>query len=264
MKGGDNIPLVSVITVTKNAEEYLEQSLLSVINQTYPNIEYLIFDGLSNDSTVDIIKKYDEYIDAWSSEADGSMYEAINKAITRSNGDIVAILNADDRYFDYDVVSHMVEAMAMSGADGIYGDLIVDYGDTRQYKKVFQVSFEEYLLSGKGTFVPHVTLFLKKSCFDEVGLYNQQYKYAADYDFMLRCLSQCRIKYCAMPVAIFRRHPGSITATGKIRAERINILRYYDIAKYPLLRKLVLRNWLWFKYYSLNILQQLFIRNKVN
>jgi glycosyltransferase involved in cell wall biosynthesis len=251
-------PLVSVITVTRNAEQFLEQSIASVIGQSYPNIEYLIIDGLSDDSTIEIIKKFESHVDYWVSEADSSMYDAINKAIMRCTGDIVAILNADDRYADPDVIARVVDATSGAGAEGIYGDLIVDYGDRMQYKKVFQVSYDEFLLSGKGTFVPHPTLFLKRRFIDAVGLYNLNYKYASDFDFILRCLSKLKLHYCGFPITIFRRHQGSITASGKIKEERKEILNDYRGSHHLPWHKRFIKAWLWFKYYSLNVARSLF------
>lgn len=250
-------PLVSVITVTKNAALYLEQSLLSVITQSYPKIEHIILDGLSDDSTVDIIKKYENDIAYWSSEPDGSMYEAINKAIQKSKGDIVAILNADDRYVDAGVVSKIVDALKPQDVDGVYGDLIVDYGGVKKYKKVFQVTFDEYLLSGKGTFIPHITLFLKRRCLDNVGLYNLGYRYASDYDFTLRCLNACNLKYIPMPVSIFRRHAGSITASGKIKSERDDILRSYGYFDHHKMIRGMSRVRLWGRYYLENVIKRI-------
>lgn len=257
LKSDRKKPVVSIITVTKNAEKYLEQSILSVINQTYSDIEYLVIDGLSDDGTMDILKQYNDYIDVLVSEQDSSMYEAINKAIERSSGDIIAILNSDDRYIDNEVVSRVVKILREFDVDGVYGDIVNDYGDKQKYKKVFQVSFDEYLLSGKGTFVPHITLFLKKHCFDVVGKYDQQYKYAADYDFILRCLDKCKLKYCGIPIAIFRRHAGSITASGKIRGERISVSRKHGYEKHGLLRRKLISGWLWGKYYIINVIKRL-------
>jgi glycosyltransferase len=250
-------PLVSVITVTRNAEQFLEQSITSVIGQSYPHIEYLIIDGLSDDLTIEIIKKFEGHVDYWVSEADGSMYDAINKAIMRCSGDIIAILNADDRYADPNVISRVVDAMSRAGAEGIYGDLIMDYGDSMQYKKVFQVSYDEFLLSGKGTFIPHSTLFLKRCFIDAIGLYNLNYKYASDFDFILRCLSKLKLHYCGFPITIFRRHPGSITATGKIKAERVEILECYRWAGFSSVKARLQRLSLWGKYYLVNAFYRL-------
>lgn len=245
-------PLVSIITVTKNSENYLEQSIKSVIEQTYDNIEHIIIDGKSNDSTLDIIKKHETSLAYWASEIDNSMYEAINKGIRACSGEIIAVLNSDDRYANKSVIESIVQFFKKTAADGIYGDLIIDYGKKFSYKNVFQVSYYDYLISGKGTFVPHPTLFITRNCLQNVGYYDTHYKYAADYDYILRCLYQCRIKYHSIPITIFRRHSASITATGKIKPEKIDIIKNISGPPLPTLKTFLIRLRLWLKYYGLN------------
>ena len=248
----NSFPLVSIITVTKNSEHYLEHSITSVIGQTYSNIEYLIIDGKSEDTTLDIIKRHSSSIDYWVSEHDNSMYEAINKGISASNGEIIAVLNSDDRYANKYVVQRVVEFIQSSAVDGIYGDMIVDYGNKIRYKNVFQVSYYDYLISGKGTFVPHATLFITRKCANKVGYYDTRYKYAADYEYILRCLDQCDIKYYPIPIAIFRRHAASITATGRIRPEKKTIIVNNSETNQSTWQNFFVWSWLWLKYYSIN------------
>lgn len=92
--------LISVVTVSYNAVATIEQTLLSVINQTYPNIEYIIIDGGSTDGTVDIIKKYADEIVYWISEPDKGIYDAMNKGIKKANGEWINFINAGDSYYD--------------------------------------------------------------------------------------------------------------------------------------------------------------------
>jgi glycosyltransferase involved in cell wall biosynthesis len=100
-------PLVSIITVVFNGERYLEETIKSVINQTYKNIEYIIIDGGSTDNTLNIIKKYEDKIDYWISEKDKGIYDAINKGIKLSRGELIGIINADD-YYEIDVLEKVV------------------------------------------------------------------------------------------------------------------------------------------------------------
>ena len=179
-------PLVSIITVTKNSEKFLEETIQSVINQTYPNIEYIIIDGLSNDNTLQIIKKYENKINYCISEIDHSMYDAINKGIKISTGDIIAILNSDDCYVDQNVVTKIVDYMIKRNAFGVYGDVIILNDNKKRYRKHFQISYEGLLISGQCTFVPHPTLFLRREFIKDIGLYNLEYKYGSDFDFILR------------------------------------------------------------------------------
>lgn len=261
----NNCPRVSIITVTRNSDRFLRSSIESVISQCYSNIEHIIIDGMSEDLTIDIIKEYEKDISYWISEPDSSMYDAINKGISKSTGEIIAVLNSDDRYYEENTISNVVNFMQSNNIDGVYGDLLIDYGQKLRVKKVFQVSFQELLESQKGTFVPHPTLFLKRKFISEVGTYNLAYKYAADFDFILRCLRQLRISYCGFPITVFRRHAGSITASGVIKGERIEILKSYgaDYARTAFWR--VRKRALWIKYYARNInLRSFFVNRKLH
>ena len=97
-KSYDDKPMISIITVVFNGEKYLEQTIQSVINQTYDNVEYILIDGGSTDGTVDIIKKYGVQIDYWISESDSGIYDAWNKGLSLATGDIIGFCNADDFY----------------------------------------------------------------------------------------------------------------------------------------------------------------------
>ena len=103
----NNIPLISIITVSYNAVKTIEDTILSVINQTYPNIEYIIIDGGSTDGTLDIIKKYQDKITYWVSEPDKGIYDAMNKGIAKANGELIGIINADD-WYELDAVQNVV------------------------------------------------------------------------------------------------------------------------------------------------------------
>lgn len=253
--------LVSVITATFNSKAYLEETIKSVINQTYENLEYIIIDGCSTDGTLDIIKKYDDEIACWRSEPDQNMYDAINRGIALSNGDIIAVLNSDDKYYDQETIEFVVEMFSKHpNIDGLYGDLIKLYREHTQYKRLFQVNYEKYLLSRKGTFVPHITLFIKRESLQKIGPYNTRYSYAADYDFILRCLKSCKLKYINKPLAFFRIHSESITASGKIYEEKLSILKDHQIERYNRVYAFLTYMYLWTKYVLLNLLEN-FRRN---
>ncbi|MEW6291350.1 MAG: glycosyltransferase family 2 protein [Thermodesulfobacteriota bacterium] len=247
-------PLVSVITTTFNSEKYFTETIESVITQRYDNIEYIVVDGCSTDGTVDILRRYDDRIDFWLSEPDGSMYEAINKGIAQSRGEIIAVLNSDDRYINEDVVSQMVKWLRISpDVGGVYGDLIRLYATHTRYKKVFQVGYRRYLLSQGGTFVPHPALFVRRNCIEKTGVYDTRYRYASDYDFILRCLKYCRLQYINMPVTYFRVHAASITSSGVISKEKLAVLKDHGIDRYWRLEKKIMYIFLWGKYALLNV-----------
>ena len=250
------IPTVSIITVTKNSEKFLEQTIKSVVNQNYAKIEYLVIDGLSEDATIDIIKNYQDKIDYWISESDKSMYEAINKGLKKSTGDIIAILNSDDYYIDLEVISKVVDFIINKNADAIYGDVIMNYPSNKIYKKLFQVNYDDLVVSGKCTFLPHSTLFIKREILDNIGYYNLHYRFASDFDFILRCLRKIKILYCGFPITSFRRHVDSISLSAKIIPEINSIAKTHRLEKkrYFFYLKFL---YLWTKYYSVNILYRI-------
>src|SRR5574343_380982 len=112
---------ISIITVCYNSSETIEDTIQSVASQNYPNIEYIIVDGLSKDSTVDIIKKHSDVVSKWVSEKDKGIYDAMNKGIAMATGDIIGILNADDVYTNKDVLSKVVRHFEESNVKGVYG-----------------------------------------------------------------------------------------------------------------------------------------------
>ncbi|HKC67578.1 MAG TPA: glycosyltransferase family 2 protein, partial [Bacteroidia bacterium] len=121
-QSGSGNPLVSVITVVYNGAKHLEQTINSVLDQEYKNVEYIIIDGGSADGTIDIIKRYEDKVDYWQSERDGGIYFAMNKGISLAKGELIGILNADDFYLP-DTVRKVVDADKFAKADIYYGDM---------------------------------------------------------------------------------------------------------------------------------------------
>lgn len=193
-------PLISVITVVFDGEKYLEGAIQSVINQDYDNLEYLVIDGYSNDGSLDIIKKYDKVIDYWVSEPDGGIYEAMNKGIRLSTGDVIAMLNADD-YYELGALSLVSSTMTCQTEIIFYGDSISHYEDIgRSYIKKGTAS-----LLNRGMTLSHQAMFVCKKVYEKYGLYNETYKYAADFDFALRTyLEGVKYVYIEQPLVNFR------------------------------------------------------------
>jgi len=178
------LPLITVITVVYNGAKYLEETIQSVINQTYPNVEYIIIDGGSRDGTIDIIRKYEDYVDYWVSEPDKGIYDAMNKGITLSTGELLGIINADD-WYEANIFEVIIEKYKKSYKEAIlHGDINIIKDEN-----LFYVSKPKKNLSilKKGMIINHPSVFIPFKIYKKVGFFSIEYKIASDWDFMLRC-----------------------------------------------------------------------------
>tara|TARA_B100000287_G_C20489370_1_gene724438 strand:+ start:115 stop:852 length:738 start_codon:yes stop_codon:yes gene_type:complete len=172
---------ISVITVTKNSEKYLEENIKSLSNQTYKNFEHIIIDGDSRDGTLQIIKKYSNNITKWISEPDQGLYFAMNKGIQLSSGDIIGILNSDDIY--YPEALNIVNKYFSNN-----NNLNFLFGSVHKHK-LMHGYFPEKIKWTFGFYTTHsVGFFIKKSSQLDIGLYDTQYKYSADYDLFYKMI----------------------------------------------------------------------------
>jgi len=250
--GNNTNPKISIITPCFNSKRYIEATIKSILQQEYSNIEYIIIDGGSTDGTIDIIKKYDKKIAYWISETDRSMYDAINKGLIKASGEIIGILNSDDILFDNKTISYIADSFNKhSNTVGIFGDLITFNEYNKKYRKVFKVSFKSLLISGKGTFLPHPTVYLRKEIY-QFFFYDLKYKYAADYDFLLRILKKHQLTYINKPIVKFRVHEESITGKNLLKKEVRIILKKNKRNKINFIIRNTVYYWLWGKYALLN------------
>ncbi len=230
---------ISIITVSYNAVKTIEQTIQSVVNQTYDNIEYIIIDGGSIDGTVDIIKKYEDNIAYWVSEPDKGIYDAMNKGINVATGDVIGIINSDDWYATSHIIAEVVQMCDIHDCDLVCGDMY--YFDERGNPLNVNKCISKPMLSElkKRMNIAHPTVFIKKNIYTKYGCFNTKYKVAADYDLMLR-LSFAGVvaKYSPSVVVNFRLGGASssdsfyiINEVAKIRKNNhINVLlryRYY-------------------------------------
>ncbi len=172
---------ISVITVTKNSEKFLEENINSLKDQTYKNFEHIIIDGKSTDRTVDIIKKHKDKIDYWVSEPDKGLYDAMNKGIEVCTGDIIGILNSDDIYFSdaLKFVNHYFSEQ--ENLDFLFG--------TVEKHKLMHGYYPEKIKWTFGFYTTHsVGFFIKKSSQMKIGFYDTRYKYSADYDLFYKMI----------------------------------------------------------------------------
>lgn len=194
-----NIMKITIITVVYNNERTIKDAVESVLGQTYKNIEYVIIDGKSKDNTVSIIKEYENKLGFFVSEKDNGLYDAMNKGIQCATGDVIGILNSDDLYQDFNVISDVMEQFNIDAdLDILYGNLVyVKSDDTNKIVRNWKCKPYYDRFFENGNVPPHPALFVKRSVYDKVGLFNLDYKLAADYELMLRMLKKhdFKIKY---------------------------------------------------------------------
>ena len=180
-KSFENKPLISIITVVYNGEKYLEETIQSVINQTYDNVEYIIIDGGSTDGTVDIIKKYEDMIDYWVSEKDAGIYDAMNKGIDLVSGEWINFMNAGDKFYKISTVSKIFNNNIYDNDISIiYGDLEIDYG---KFKRVELAKSTKCFY--KGMPFSHQSSFINGQ-FHKENKYSLKYNIAGDFDFFFK------------------------------------------------------------------------------
>lgn len=203
-------PKVSLILTSYNCKDNIKRTLKSIEMQTYPDIEVIIVDGASADGTVDVIKKFaksTKYECKWTSEKDKGIYNAMNKGYYLSSGEVVAFFN--DLFLTKHAVSFMIEAIYREHADGAHADLI--YATDQKVKRYWRM--------GQGSikcgWMPgHPTLYLKREIYDNYGVYKEEYKCSADYEFMVRILKDNRVKLVYVPKTIIRMYYGGTSTAG--------------------------------------------------
>lgn len=202
---------VSIITATYNSAKTLEMCMGSVLNQTYSNIEYIIVDGNSTDGTIELIESKAKTYNSitWVSEPDKGIYDALNKGIAKSTGDIVGLVHSDDFLSDTTIIASIVESFISSDADGIYGNLhYVAKNNTSKIVRNWESKPYNHKLLKQGWMPPHPTLYLKKKIYDTYGGFDLNFKIAADYDFVLRIFKQKQLTFYFLPVTIVKMRVG--------------------------------------------------------
>lgn len=207
------LPLVSIVTPSYNQGRFIEETILSVKNQTYPLIEHIIVDGESTDNTLDIIKKYEHsYNMQWVSEHDNGMYEAINKGLRKAQGEILAYLNTDDLYLPW-TVSVVVEYLNRHPEiQLVYGDLININIETQRNTLRFYPKFNLSFLLRRGT-LGQPTVFFRRSTLEKVGLFDESLKLVGDCEYWIRVGKQYKVSKIEEILALARDHPMALRKT---------------------------------------------------
>jgi glycosyltransferase involved in cell wall biosynthesis len=206
---------ISLITVAYNSAATIRDTVESVLSQTFPDIEYIVVDGLSTDDTVRIVKAYEPLFNGrlrLISEKDEGLYDAMNKGIRIATGDIVGIINSDDFYHRNDVIETIVRAFDDETVQATFADVRYVHPDNLN-KTVRYYSSKNFALwrFRFGLMPAHPSFFTYKKYFDEFGLYRTDYKIAADYELLLRFLYTHKLKYQYLPIDVMKMRIGGIS-----------------------------------------------------
>jgi glycosyltransferase involved in cell wall biosynthesis len=199
----------SIITACYNSSKTIGECLTSVNNQTYPDIEHIIIDGGSSDNSLDKLNSVPNRITKIISEPDRGIYDALNKGILNSTGDIIGILHSDDKLASETVIEQVSTAFSRTSAGIVYGDL--EYVDRNDIQKVIRnwksKQFDKKFVN-KGWMPPHPTMFIKREIFMKHGLYDIQYRIASDYDLIMRLMQINEIKFVYLNAVITKMRMG--------------------------------------------------------
>ena len=220
---------ISIITVCYNSEKTIKDTIESVLKQTYKNFEYLIIDGKSNDDTINIINNYNGPRIKLISEKDNGIYDAMNKGIKLSTGDIIATLNSDDILANGNIFKTVI--------DNFDKDTDIIYANIKYYNEDFTKLIRNFISGQKHNdyFCPaHPSMYIKKEVFNKIGTYNLNYKIAADFDFMVRCnINNIKYKYIN-EYFVYMRYGGTSNNSYLKNFKECFIVLKNNHIKYPL------------------------------
>lgn len=217
---------ISIITINYNNVKGLEETINSIITQTYPNIEYIVIDGGSTDGSKEIIERYKAKLAYAVSEPDSGIYNAMNKGIKASTGDYLLFINSGDILID----NQIIEKATSFGIteDLVYGDIVFVNGEElTDWIADDELSFKTFYEHT----IPHPATFIKRSLFEKVGLYNEQYKIVSDWEFFLLATCRYNCSYKHINLLITRFYMDGISADPKnyelLLAERSAVLKVH-------------------------------------
>lgn len=214
---------ITIITICYNSADFIEDCLISVLHQTYSDIEYIIVDGNSSDGTKEIIQRFGDKITKFVSEPDKGIYDALNKGILLANGDVIGFLHADDMFASEQTLQHISEVFRSSNpgteetkpVDVVYGDLVLVDKQNVNHVVRYWVSrpYKQGLLA-RGWMPPHPTVFMRREVYKKHGFFNTDLKCSADYDFILRVFSDESLVFRYLPEIITRMRMGGMSTKG--------------------------------------------------
>lgn len=230
--------MISIITVVRNGASTIEKTILSVLNQDYKAIEFIVIDGVSTDGTLAILDKYADRIDIIKSEPDKGIYDAMNKGMGLASGDWIYFLGCDDVLYSNSTLSSVFSGSSYNDADAIYGSVLL-----LQSNKIYDGKFDHEKLCNRS--ICHQAIIYKKELFQKFGVFNIEYITAADYVFNARAFNE-KWLYVDVVIAIFNETGISQSRDLKSRDDSFAI-RYDNFR--PHVSKYVLSRIFWSSYF---------------
>lgn len=235
---------ISVVTAVYNRKHTVAYALDSVLSQTYPNVEPVVIDGASTDGTRDVLELYRARIPVLVSEPDKGIYDALNKGIRHSNGDVVGFLHADDLFAHDAVLQRIASAFEALDVEAVYGDLVyVDKSDPSRIVRYWKAGTFDAAKLRQGWMPPHPTFYVRRKVYERLGLFDTRYRIAADYDSIVRFLFLAGISVAYIPEVLVRMRVGgasnrSLVSIACKSREDYDILQRHGVGGLPtLLRK---------------------------
>ena len=206
---------ISIITVAFNAARTIADTLESVAAQTHPEIEHIVVDGASADSTLEIIERHGKYVTRLVSEPDHGIYDAMNKGLRLATGEIIGFLNADDVYADNGVLERVSAIMAKEGLDALFGDaeFVSSARPNQPLRRYRSDRFRPERIAW-GWMPAHPALFLKRSVFERFGQFRTDYRIAGDFELVARIFHGRTLNYRHVPEVLVRMQTGGISTGG--------------------------------------------------
>jgi glycosyltransferase involved in cell wall biosynthesis len=202
-------PLISIITVVYNGAKTIEQTIQSVLNQSYENIEYIIIDGCSTDGTIDILKKYDNFINKWICEPDSGLYDAMNKGIAIATGELIGIINSDD-WYEPDAVKIIVNSYLNNPNKLIFHGNRYDV-DAIGNKRIYKFNNSKFKFFYFSMTYNHPSMFIHKCIYKSYN-YNTNFKSISDYELVLKIFINNSDKFYFIPIAYVNYRLNGISA----------------------------------------------------
>ena len=214
----------SIITVSFNSADTIEDTMHSVAEQNYSEVEYLAIDGGSKDETTEILENASGQINVLISEPDNGIYHAMNKGIGLATGDVIGILNSDDIYADSSVLNDVSKLFENPETQAVYGDLsYVERENTEKIKRKWVSGRYQPGDFKKGWMPPHPTFFVRRSVYEQYGLFNLDFTTSADYELMLRFIHKHGIKIDYLPRVVIKMRMGgqsNVSLINRIKANK--------------------------------------------